>query len=125
MPQSVIILSDDPSLFSHVAAVLRSDSRFHVVGDDLMHCDGSAAPLTNIYPIETSAAEWEDWRPTENGPQNPGQMSSPVLETRVPAWVAEVGLLLARGLETPAWFVDAREVAWPVGGVDPHQIALA
>jgi hypothetical protein len=52
-------------------------------------------------------------------------MSSLIFETRIPAWVAEVGRLLARGLETPAWFIDARGVAWPVGDVDPGQIALA
>jgi hypothetical protein len=56
---------------------------------------------------------------------NPEQMSSLIFETRSPAWVAEVGLLLAHGLESRAWFVDSADVAWPVGAVDPGRIALA
>jgi hypothetical protein len=116
-------MSDDPDLFRSVASVLGSDARFRVGGDDL-HCDGSAAPLSNIYPIENLASDWEDWQPGDSGMRNPAQMSSLIFETRSPAWVAEVGLLLAHVLDTQAWFVDAVGVAWPVGEVDPSRIAL-
>jgi hypothetical protein len=125
VPRSVIVLSDDPSLFRSVAAALEPDGRFMVAGDDLLRCDGSTAPLTNIYPVENLAVEWEDWQPGDGGPANPAQMSSLIFETRSPAWVAEVGLLLAQGLETEAWFFDSADVAWPVGEVDSEQIALA
>jgi len=51
-------------------------------------------------------------------------MSSLIFETRSPAWVAEVGVLLARGLKSPAWFVDSADLAWPVREVDPDRFAL-
>jgi hypothetical protein len=117
-------MSDDPNLFGSVASILEPDGRFRVVGDDL-HCDGSVAPLTNIYPIENLESDWEQWQPGDSGMRNPRQMSSLIFETRSPAWVAEVGLLLAEGLEAEAWFVDAAGVAWPVGAVDAGRIALA
>jgi hypothetical protein len=116
-------MSDDPNLFRSVVAVLGSDGRFRV-GDDL-HCDGSAAPPTNIYPIENLESDWQDWQPGDSGMRNPAQMSSLIFETRSPAWVAEVGLLLAQGLKTQTWFVDSVGVAWPAGEVDPGRIALA
>lgn len=124
MPRSVVVLSDDPNLFRSVASVLEPDGRFVVAGD-LLHCDGSTAPLTNIYPAENVAAHWEDWQAGDSGLSNPEQMSSLIFETRSPAWVAEVGLLLAQGLGTQAWFVDTADVAWPVGEVDSEQILLA
>ncbi|NYE38157.1 hypothetical protein F4692_003302 [Nocardioides cavernae] len=105
--------------------MLEPDGRFVVAGDDLLHCDGATAPLTNIYPAENLAADWQDWRAGDGGLSGPEQMSSLIFETRSPAWVAEVGLLLAEGLETQAWFVDAADVVWPVGKVDSEQIALS
>ena len=36
----------------------------------------------------------------------------------------KVGALLARGLKSPAWFVDSADFAWPVGAVDPDRMAL-
>jgi hypothetical protein len=117
-------MSDDPHLFRTIVPIFRSDSRFMAVGDGLL-CDGSAAPLTNIYPIENLESHWEDWQPNDSGMRNPAQMSSLIFETRSAAWVAEVGLLLAHALEAQAWFVDAGGVAWPVGEVDPGRIALA
>lgn len=117
-------MSDDPNLFRSVVAVLGSDDRFTVVGDDL-HCDGLAAPLTNIYPIENLESDWEDWQPGNSGMRNPARMSSLIFETRSPAWVAEVGLLLAQGLKAQTWFVDSVGVAWPAGEVDPGRISLA
>lgn len=96
-----------------------------VAGDDLLHCDGSTAPLTNIYLAENAAVDWEGWQAGDSGLSNPEQMTSLVFETRSPEWVAEVGLLLAQGLETHAWFVDAADVVWRVGEVDSEQIALA
>jgi len=118
-------MSDDPNLFRSVVSALSGDARFMVVGDDLLHRDGSAAPLTNIYSVENPEAQWEGWRPGDSGMLNPAQMSSLILETRSPEWVAEVGLLLAQALEAQAWFVDSADVAWPVGEVNPGQIALA
>jgi len=117
-------MSDDPDLFRNVASVLGPDRRFTVVGDDL-HCDGSAAPLTNIYPIRNLESDWEDWHPGDSGMRDPARMSSLIFETRSPQWVAEVGLLLDEALEAEVWFVDSLGVAWPVGQVDPGRIALA
>jgi hypothetical protein len=117
-------MSDEPNLFRSVASVLGSDGRFRVVGEDL-HCDGSSAPLTNIYSIVNLESDWEDWQPGDSGMRNPAQMSSLIFETRSPAWIAEVGRLLAQALRTQAWFVDSAGVAWPVGEVDPARIALA
>lgn len=125
MPRSVVVLSEDANLFRSVASVLESDGRFAVAGDDLLHCDGSTAPLTNIYPAENVDVGWEDWQAGDSGLSNSEQMTSLVFETRSSAWVAEVGLLLARGLGTEAWFVDSADVVWPVGDVDSDQIALA
>ena len=125
MPRSVVVVSDDPDLFRSVASVLEPDGRFVVAGADLLHCDGSTAPLTNIYPVENVAVGWEEWQAGGSGLSNPEQMSSLIFETRSPEWIAEVGLLLAQGLETQAWFVDSADVAWRVGEVDVEQIALA
>lgn len=125
MPRSVVVLSDDPNLFRNVASVLEPDGRFVDAGGDLLHCNGSTAPLTNLYPVENVAVDWEEWQAGGSGLSNPEQMSSLIFETRSPAWVAEVGLLLAQGLETQAWFVDSADVAWRVGEVDSEQIALA
>jgi hypothetical protein len=116
-------MSDDPHLVQSVVSVLGSDSRFIVTAGGL-HCDGSAAPLTNIYPSETADDDWTDWSPGDSGMVNPQRMSSLIFETRSPAWVAEVGVLLARGLKSPAWFVDSADFAWPVGAVDADRIAL-
>lgn len=120
----VTVVSDDPQLLDSVSSILGPDSRF-TVGENYLHCDGTDAPLTNIYPIENGSHEWENWRPGESDLLNPEAMSLLLFETRSPDWVAEVGLLLARGLGTRAWFVDSADVAWPVGKVDPGRIVLA
>lgn len=49
MTRYALILSDDRHLFERLRAAVEQDDRFDVV-DDLVHCDGTAAPLTNIYP---------------------------------------------------------------------------
>jgi hypothetical protein len=125
VPRSVVVLSDDRNLFRSVASLLEPDGRFVVAADDLLHCDGLTAPLTNLYPAENVVTDWEDWQVGDSGLTNAAQMSLLIFETRSAAWVAEVGLLLAEGLETQAWFIDTADVAWPVGKVDAGQIALA
>lgn len=47
-------MSGNPHLFDSARATLRSDGRF-VYRDGYLHCDGSVAPLTNIYAIERRA----------------------------------------------------------------------
>jgi len=124
MPRSVILVSGDPNLLDSVRAVLQSDGRF-IVTEDGLHCDGSAAPLTNIYPVEMPPAEWDGWNSGDHQMPDPRFMSSLIFESWSPAWVAEVGRLLDQGLESPAWFVDSADQAWPAGRVDPDRIALA
>ena len=116
-------MSDDPNLFHSVVSGHGSDSRFIVAARE-PHCDGSAAPLTNIYQSETADDDWADWSPGDSGMVNPTADVVLIFETRSPAWVAEVGALLARGLKSPAWFVDSADFAWPVGAVDPDRMAL-
>jgi hypothetical protein len=124
MPRSVIVVSSDLNLFESARAVLRADDRFTDAGDYL-HCDGSVAPLTNIYPVEMTSADWEGWEPGGSDMPDPKSMSAVVFECRSPEWVAEVGSLLAQGLEMPVWFVDSADCAWPADRVDPDRIALA
>lgn len=106
-------------------SALVPDGRFTFVGDDLLHCDGSGAPLTNIYPVEKSEVGWAGWQKIQDGMPPPAQMTSLIFETSSPEWVAEVGLLLAAASEASMWFVDSKDIAWPVGEVDPNRIALA
>jgi hypothetical protein len=111
-------MSDDANLFDSVRAALRSDRRFTDTAEGI-HCDGSVAPLTNIYPIEMTAAEWDGWESADSQMPDPTRMSALIFESRSPAWVAEVGALLARTLATPVWFVDTADIAWPADRVDP------
>lgn len=120
----MIVVSSDPDLFDSVRAALRTDPRF-IALDDLLHCDGSGAPLTNIYPVDMSLAEWEGWDSSSRNMPDPRAMSALIFECRSPAWIAEVGRLLANWLPEPVWFVDSTNTAWPAGDVDPDRVALA
>jgi hypothetical protein len=118
-----IILSVDPDLFDNVRTTLSADSRFIDTGDTL-HCDGSVAPLTNIYPVEMTRSDWDAWDSDTIQMPDPRTMSALLFECRSPAWVAEVGRLLAQALDTPIWIVDSDEAAWPADQVDPDRIRL-
>ena len=118
------MLSPDADLLAHVRAWLRDDKRF-IETDTGLHCDGSSAPLTNIYPVENLASEWENWDPESTGIENPQSMTTLIFECRSPNWVAEVGTLIAVNTDKPVWFVDSADVAWPVDRVNPNQVALA
>ncbi len=120
----MIVVSDDPNLFHSVRAAFGSDIRF-VNNDDGVHCDGSVAPLTNIYPVEMTPAEWDGWELGDSQMPHPKSLSALIFECQSPTWVAEVGTLLAQGLDRPVWFVDAADMAWPADSVDPGRIALA
>lgn len=124
MPRSVLVLSQDPNLWRSVRTVLGSDSRFIDTGGAL-HCDGSVAPLTNIYPTEQIEAEWEGWESEHSGLDVPASMSALIFETRSSAWVAEVGKLLAQGLKTTVWLVDSADKAWLADAIDPDRVALS
>lgn len=118
------VVSSDPDLFDSVRTALRTDPRF--IGlDDLLHCDGSAAPLTNIYRVDMDPAEWEVWDSNGRNTPDPRAMSALIFECRSPEWIAEVGRLLANRLAEPVWFVDSTDTAWPAGDVDPDRVALA
>jgi hypothetical protein len=91
----VIVLSKDRDLFNKVRATLHFDSRF-IDADDGVHCDGSTAPLTNMYPIEMPPAEWDGWQSEDPQMPDPRFMSALSFECRSPTWIAEVGRLLAR-----------------------------
>jgi hypothetical protein len=119
----VIVLSSDPDLFDCVRAAVRSDSRFIDVGDAL-HCDGSASPLSNIYPVQNDPIDWEDWDAAAGMP-DPCTMSALIFESRSAEWVAEVGKLIAAHLDAPTWFIDSTGAAWPADQVDPDRVALA
>lgn len=123
MPRSVIVLSEDPNLFESVRALVRLDGRF-IDGRDRLHCDGTSAPLANIYPTEMVSVEWDNWESTDPQMPDPRSMSALIFECRLAGWIAEVGRLLAEGLETRVWFVDAMDTAWPADQVDPNRIAL-
>jgi hypothetical protein len=120
----VIVVSNEENFFESVKATLLRDARFIDLGDDL-HCDGLVAPVTNIYPVDIPDVEWDGWEPTDKHMPDPRSMSALVFECRTPAWIAEVGSLLAQCLPSPVWFVDAADVAWPAGQVDVDHIALA
>lgn len=124
MPRSVVVLSADPDLFDNVRALLRTDSRFIDAGDTV-HCDGSMAPLTNIYLTETDSAEWGEWDSGTDTMPDPRTCSLLIFETRSPEWVAEVGRLLAEGLTSPVWIVDSADSVWPANQIDPARVALA
>ena len=117
------MVSDDPNLFDSVRAALRSDGRF-IEAVDGVHCDGLVAPLTSIYPVEMAPADWDGWESGASQMPDPRSLSALVFECRSPAWIAEVGTLLAQGLATPVWFVDAADAAWPADRVDQDRIVL-
>jgi hypothetical protein len=116
------VLSHDHDLFAHVRALFAVDARF-VVSEDLVHCDGRTAPLTNIYPTQTEASEWADWE-SETLP-SPADCSQLIFETRDSEWVAEVGARLAEGLIEAVWLVDSADALWPAAQVDASKVALA
>jgi hypothetical protein len=122
MPRYVIVLGNSADLFDDARRTLLADGRF-IDGGDTIHCDGTAAPLTNIYAVDMSPAEWDSWAPADGMP-DPRTMSTLMLECGSPAWVAEVGAMLARGLDTPIWFVDSADAVWQADQVDAEQIAL-
>jgi hypothetical protein len=123
MPRSVIVLSSDPNLFENVRATFRSDTRF-IDAVDTLHCDGSVSPLTNIYPVEMNSVEWDDWDSDASVMPDPRIMSVLIFECRSPEWIAEVGRLLANGLDTPVRIVDASNTAWPANQINPAAIVL-
>ncbi len=122
----MILIADDLHLFQGVRDVLVADVRFQDKVDEV-HCDGVSAPLTNIYPMEMADEEWADWvgSASEGSVPDPLPMSYVMIESRSAEWIAQIGALLAKGLATPAWFVDTADVAWPVGRVDPLRIRLS
>lgn len=124
MPRSIIVLSGDPDLFDNVRALLRTDPRF-VDGGDTVHCDGSMAPLTNIYPVQNAPAEWDDWDVETDAMPDPRTSSLLIFESRSPEWVAEVGALLAEGLASPVWIIDSAGKAWSADQIDPARVALS
>jgi hypothetical protein len=118
-----ILVANDPDLFDKVRGTLLRDGRFIDAGD-MIHCDGSAVPLTNIYPIEMTAADWAGWSSGGNPSPDLGTASTLLFECRSPSWVAEVGKLLAEDLAVSIWLVDSADNVWPAAGVDPEQITL-
>jgi hypothetical protein len=118
----VIVLGGNGDLFSDVRRTLLADSRFIDAGDTI-HCDGAAAPLTNIYAVEMNPVEWEGWDST-GGMPDPRAMSTLMFECRSPAWVSEVGKILARGIDAPIWFVDSADTVWPADQIDAERVAL-
>lgn len=123
MSRYTLVVGADPGLFDRVRQALLADPRFIDAGDAL-HCDGSVAPLTNIYPVEMTVAEWDGLRSVAGQMPDPQTMSVLLFECRSPAWVAEVGTLLAGNLDTPVWFIDSADTVWPSGSVDPERITL-
>lgn len=124
MPRSVLILSVESDLLGAVSQAVSDDSRFVLAGATL-HCDGVAAPLTNIYAVESVPGEWEAWTQDDSAMPDPWTMTQLVFECRSPEWVAEVGRLIAERIDVPVWFVDASDTAWSAGQVHPSRISLA
>ena len=122
MPAYVTVLGQSADFFEHVQRVLLSDARFIDHGDHI-HCDGTSAPLTNIYAVQNHPWEWEGWAPIPGMP-NPQTMSTLLLECRDPEWVAVIGRKIADGLVEPVWLVDAHEAVWPAAAVDAARIKL-
>jgi hypothetical protein len=117
-----IVLGSNADLFGDVRRPLLADSRFIDAGDAI-HCDGAAAPLTNVYAVDLSPDEWEGWDSTGQM-AGPRTMSTLPLECRSPAWVAQVGEILGWGLDAPLWFVDSADTVWPADRIDAQQVAL-
>lgn len=124
VPRSVIVLSGDHELFEHLRAALARDRRFFDAGESL-HCDGMAAPLSNIYPVRNDPVDWEHWTTAVSDMPDPRTMSALIFECRSPEWIAEVGQLMALSTTAPVWFVDVADTAWPADQVDPRRLTLA
>lgn len=119
----MIVLGARADLFSDVRRCLLTDGRF-IDGDDVIHCDGNDAPLTNIYAADLNPIEWEGMDAPKGMP-NPRNLATLILECRSPEWVAEIGHVLVQGLGEEIWFVDSADTVWPADWVDPDQLALA
>lgn len=122
MPRSVIVLSTDAAFFEHVRTRLGDDHRFTDSGDAL-HCDGSLAPLTTIYPVANPATDWTDWN-TDGPLADPASMSAIIIETRSPHWIAELGVLIDSVTAAPVFAVDAADAMWPAAQIDPARWRL-
>jgi hypothetical protein len=118
----VIVLGSNADLVGDVRRTLLADSRFIDAGDTI-RCDGAAAPLTNIYAVDMNPAEREGWDST-GGMPDPRTMSTLMLECRYTAWMAEVGEILARGIDAPIWFVDSADTVWPADQIEAERVAL-
>lgn len=122
MPRSVLVVGSSEDLFADVQRALLLDRRF-LATEALVHCDGAGAPLTNIYPVDLAAAEWDGFAEREGMP-DPRDMSTLILECRDPAWVAAVGRLVADHATAPIWVVDSADRVWPAGEIDPERLSL-
>ena len=122
MARYVIVLGSNADLVGDVRRTLLGDSRFIDAGDTI-HCDGVAAPRTNIYAVDMNSAEWEGWD-SPGGMPDPRTMSTLTLECRSPVGWQRVGEILARGIDAPIWFVDSADTVWPAGQIDPERVAL-
>lgn len=119
----MLVLSSQRDLFDAVRRTFADDARF-VVTNEQVHCDGTAAPLTNIYATDVITAEWENWLVDENVMPDPLTLSHLIFECRSAAWVAEVGGLIAANVKFPVWVVDGADAVWPAGAVDPDRVVL-
>ncbi|MBO1752548.1 hypothetical protein J4G33_12115 [Actinotalea sp. BY-33] len=116
-------MSTDPHLYDSVREVLDGDPRFiHL--DDHLHCDGSSAPLTNIYPVDVSPVEWEGGLHRSHVAGPAGDVGRD-LRVSLTGMDRGVGRLVASRLVEPLWIVDSTETAGPAGAVDPDRVALA
>jgi len=70
-------------------------------------------------------SEWDDWDPSSATIPDPRHMSTLMFECRSPEWVAEIGRLLATGLDQPVWILDSADRPWPADKVDHIALALA
>lgn len=118
-----MVLASSTDLFGDVRRALVPDGRF-VDGGDVIHCDGGAAPLTNIYAADLDPHDMAGLDVPEVMP-DPREMSTLILECRSPEWIAEIGRMLARGLDEAIWFLDSADVVWPADRIEPDQLALA
>ncbi|THV42045.1 hypothetical protein [Glycomyces buryatensis] len=126
MTAFLLVVSNDPELFGKARRALAGDGRFRVSAD-LIHCDGTDAPLTNLYAVEVASAEWEDWSPTGGAAAAvpaPPFAANLLLECRSPEWAAEVGRLIAATVDEAVWLIDSADVVWPAGEVEASRLAL-
>jgi hypothetical protein len=78
MSRHVIVLGTSAGLFEDVQRTLLADGRF-IDGGDTVHCDGEAAPLTNIYEVAIDPVEWDGWEEADGVP-DPRGMSTLMFE---------------------------------------------